>query len=140
MKVQEIMRPGAVSVSPSSTIPAVARRMQELDLAAIPVCESGRLIGIVTDRDILRRGVAASRDTSTMLVRDVMSSAVAWCTLDDDVETAIRIMEEKRIHHLAVLNAQHHMVGLLNLGVVAQGLPPARCGELLRRISGHGPS
>lgn len=119
MLVNEIMTPKMETASPSTTIKEAARKMRDLNIGALPVWEDGKLIGMVTDRDICCRGVAAGLDAAT-LVREVMSRDVAFCFSDDKVPDAIEQMERKHIRRLAVVNRNKTPAGMLSVDDVAK--------------------
>ena len=126
MKVKDMMHKGVECVSPDTAINAIAKRMRELDVGAIPVAADGKLVGMVTDRDIAIRCVADSQDISKVNAKDVMTSGVVYCRDNEDVEDAVRIMEGKQLRRLPVLNEAMQMVGMVSLGDVSHALSPAR--------------
>lgn len=119
MKVQDIMTRHVECVTPETSLRAAAQKMKELDVGPLPVCDNDRIAGVVTDRDIAIRGVAAGLDPETTTVREVMSSGAACCFEDDDIEEAEAIMQEKQIRRLMVLNRDNRLVGILSLGDLA---------------------
>lgn len=120
MLVKEIMTPKMETASPSATVKEAARKMRDLNIGALPVWENGKLIGIVTDRDICCRGVAEGLDSATTLVREVMSPDAAFCFTDDNVPDAIGQMERKHIRRLAVVNRNQTPAGVLSVDDVAR--------------------
>lgn len=137
MKVKDMMHKGVECVSPETAIQAVAKRMRELDVGAIPVEVDGKLVGMVTDRDITIRGVADSEDVSKLKAKDVMTSGVVYCRDTEDVEDAIRIMEGKQIRRLPVLDEAMQMVGMVSLGDVSHALSREITGEVTKAVSAH---
>jgi len=136
MKVKDMMHKGVECVSPDSAINAIAKRMRELDVGAIPVAADGKLVGMVTDRDIAIRCVADSQDISKVNAKDVMTSGVVYCRDNEDVEDAVRIMEGK-LRRLPVLNEAMQMVGMVSLGDVSHALPRDITGEVAKAVSAH---
>lgn len=122
-------------IAPENTLVEAAGLMRELDVGVLPVCDHDRLAGMVTDRDIVVRGVADGRDAYTSAVRDVMSPGVVYVLADQEVEEAARIMEEKQIRRLPVLNREKRLVGILSLGDVAVRSHPAFSGQALKEVS-----
>src|SRR4051812_2239561 len=114
MKVHEIMTAHARCVSPENNLVEAAGVMRELDVGALPVFEDDELAGMITDRDIVLRGVADGRDANTATVRDVMSQGVVFVFADQEVEEAARTMEEKQIRRLPVLNRAKRLVGIVS--------------------------
>jgi CBS domain containing-hemolysin-like protein len=109
--------------------------MRELDVGALPICDNDRLAGMVTDRDIVLRGTADGRDPNSATVRDVMSEGIVYVFADQEVEEAARVMEQKQIRRLPVLNREKRMVGIVSLGDVATSSSPAFSGTALRDVS-----
>lgn len=135
MKVHEIMTAHARCVGLDNTLVEAAGLMREVDVGALPVCDEDRLAGMVTDRDIVLRGVANGRDPNTTPVRDVMSQGVMYVFADQSVEEAVRMMEDKQIRRLPVLNRSKRLVGMMSLGDVATSSTPTFSGTALRDVS-----
>jgi CBS domain-containing protein len=135
MKVHEIMTAHARCVGPENTLVEAAGLMRELDVGALPVCEEERVTGIVTDRDMALRAIADGRDPNVTIVRDVMSAGVVHVFADQDVEEAARMMEERQIRRLPVLNREKRLVGMVSLGDIAISSNPAFSGMALRDVS-----
>jgi predicted transcriptional regulator len=125
-------------VSPDNNLVEAAGLMREMDVGALPICDNDRLAGMVTDRDIVLRGTADGRDPNSATVRDVMSPGIFYVFADQDVEEAARIMEEKQIRRLPVLNREKRLVGIVSLGDVAVSSSPAFSGTALRDVSQPG--
>ena len=137
MKVKEAMHNGVEWMAPQTPVPEIARRMRDLDIGAIPVGENDRLIGMVTDRDIACRGVANGADLNTLTARDVMSKGIFYCRDSEELEDAMRIMEQKQVRPLPVINDQKRMVGILSLGDIADATPHELSGEVVAAVSAH---
>ena len=136
MLVKEIMTPDVEVVSPGDTLEQAARKMEVLDVGPLPVCEGNRVVGMITDRDITVRATAAGCDPKTTLVSDAMSQDIISCHEDQDVQEAAKVMQEKQIRRLLVLNRANELVGIVSLGDLAteagdQGQP----GEVLKKVS-----
>src|SRR4030095_16886915 len=116
MQIKEVMTPMPEFIEPATTIMDAAQRMQDRDIGAIPVGENDRLVGMITDRDITTRAVAGGSDPKTTAVRDVMTKGICYCYENDDIKEAAKIMEEKQIRRLVVLNKDKRMVGIVSLG------------------------
>lgn len=119
MQVKEIMSKNPTYLPPNSTIKEAAEKMIKLDCGFIPVSENDRLVGTVTDRDIVLRATSKGKDASTAL-KDVMSEKVLYCFEDDDVEDAAENMSKNQIRRLIVLNKDKRFTGVLSLGDVAR--------------------
>ncbi len=141
MKVSEIMTRGAETVAPDASLRDAAQTMKRLDIGAIPVCDGDRLVGIVTDRDIVVRAVADGADTASTTVREAMTEGIVYCQEDTDVQTVADTMKQRQIRRLVVLDADKCLVGIVSLGDLAiQGGDNARSGKVLESISEAPPS
>lgn len=137
MKVKQMMHKGVKWVSPDTPIIAIAKKMQQYDVGAIPVGENDRLIGMVTDRDITLRAIAHGKDTSKLTARDVMSKGVFWCHDNEDVSQAAHIMESKHVRRLPVIDENKRMVGMLSLGDISHAASQRLAAEVTKAVSGH---
>jgi CBS domain-containing protein len=137
MQVSEAMTTDVKMTSPSQTIRDAARTMAEIDAGILPVGENDRLIGMVTDRDIAIRAVAAGKGPNTP-VREVMTQEVKYCFDDDDVEDVAQNMADIKVRRLPVLNKQKRIVGVLSLGDIAVADGPEHAGSALCGISEPG--
>lgn len=137
MKVNEVMHQDASWIDPEAPLPDIALRMVKEDIGALPVGENDKLIGMVTDRDIVVRGIGGHDDPLQLTARDVMSSPIIYCTANEEVEDAVRIMERKQIRRLPVIDEHHRMVGMLTLGDVAARAQASLVAETLRAVSAH---
>jgi CBS domain-containing protein len=105
---------------PDATIVDAAREMKKLDVGSLPVCgDNDKLVGMITDRDIVIRAVADRRDMQEVKVQDIMTPDVQFCMEDHPVEHAARIMREQQIRRLVVLNKNRRLVGIVSLGDLA---------------------
>src|SRR5262249_20123403 len=119
MKVNNVMTWGVECISPDATLQEAAERMKALDVGSLPVCDHDRLAGMVTDRDITVRSVSGGHDPQTGRVRDAMTPGIVYCFEDQDVSEAARMMREKQIRRLPVLDRNHKLVGIVSLGDLA---------------------
>ncbi|MFO1056934.1 MAG: CBS domain-containing protein [Dongiaceae bacterium] len=118
MKISEVMTPEVAIVGPDDSMQEAAILMDRFDTGALPVGDGDGVVGIVTDRDIVIRGVAAGKDLGTA-VRDLMTDAVEHCYADDEVEQAARLMAEHQVRRLPVLDRERRLVGIVSLGDLA---------------------
>ena len=137
MQVRQAMTPDVQLADPDQSIQEAARMMADLDSGVLPVRENDRLIGMITDRDIAIRAVAAGKAPKTK-VRDVMSAEVKYCFEDDDLEDVARNMAEIKVRRLPVLNQQKRLVGILSLADLALTNGPDDAGEAICGISEPG--
>lgn len=135
MQIKDVMTPHAEWISPDVTLVQVAKLMRDKGVGCMPVGENDRLIGMITDRDITCRAVAAGADLSAAKARDVMSKGVTWCFEDGDLSEAAQLMEQKQIHHLPVLNRRKRMVGILSMGDLALKGSPSISREVCKLAS-----
>lgn len=118
MKLKDIMSGDVQCVSPVASIHEAASTMRQLAVGSLPVCDGERLTGIVTDRDIVVRGLADGNGEQ-MTVQDVMTPGLVWCYEDEPVDTAAELMQERQIRRLPVLDANKRLVGIVSLGDLA---------------------
>jgi len=119
MRVSEVMTRGVECVGPDATLQEAAAKMRSLDIGPLPVCDDDRLAGMVTDRDIAVRAVAEGKDPRSTRVREVMSDGVNYCFEDDDVANAARVMKDKQVRRLVVLDRDKRLVGIVSVGDLA---------------------
>ena len=137
MKVKDAMHKGAQWVSPDTSLSEIARLMREHDVGSIPIGENDRLVGMVTDRDIVCRGLVNGKDVSKLKAREVMTSGIVFCRAEEDIDDATRTMEEKQVRRLPVIDKDKRMVGMLSLGDVSAACDKKQSGELLQAVSSH---
>jgi CBS domain-containing protein len=119
MKVREIMSTHVQRISSSAMVSEAAERMRIFDIGALPVLEEDKVVGMLTDRDIVIRAVAAGLDPKMTVIKDVFTPNVLCCFQEDDIETAARIMEDNQVRRLVVLGDDNTVVGMLSLGDLA---------------------
>ena len=134
MKVREIMTTNVECVSPDTSIVDLAQKMKTLDVGFLAVCDNDRLVGTVTDRDIVIRGIASERDISSLTGRDIMTHDVFWCYEDDDVKDVAEKMREKDVRRMLILNRDKRLVGVVSIGDIAK-VEEGESGKTLRDIS-----
>jgi CBS domain-containing protein len=138
MKVKDAMHKGVDWVSPDTPVSELANLMREHDIGAIPIGENDQLIGMVTDRDIVCKGLAQDGfDVRRAMARDVMTVGIHCCRDDDDLDKAVRHMEALKIRRLPVINKNRRMVGILSLGDVGQSAPGDLLSACVRSVSAH---
>jgi len=137
MKVSEVMTRNVECIRPGDSILQAARKMRKLDVGPLPVCgDNDKLVGMITDRDIVIRGVADARDMDETKVQDVMTPDVHFCLETQDVHHAAKVMHDKQVRRLVVLNDDHRLVGILSLGDLAvEARDDRMTGDALEGIS-----
>jgi CBS domain-containing protein len=138
MKVKDAMHKGVDWVSPETPVSELAKLMRSKDVGSIPIGEDDRLIGMVTDRDIVCKGLAEEGfDLRNATARDVMTAGIHCCREDDDLAKAIRHMEDLKIRRLPVINKSMRMVGMLSVGDVGRSAPIELVSEYVKGVSAH---
>ena len=136
MMLKEIMTPEVEVVRPNSTLKEAARKMKDLDVGLIPVCDGDRLCGMLTDRDITVRSTALGNDPAKTPVEGVMTQEVVYAFEHQDEEAAASLMEEKQIRRLIILNRDKRLVGIVSLGDLAtRAAHKSRSAETLQEVS-----
>jgi len=134
--VRDVMTRNVETTSPETPIAEAARRMRDLDVGSLPVTDGSRLLGIVTDRDLSVRATAAAKDPNSTHVREVMSPELAWVFDDEPADAAARVMRERQIRRLPVLDRSDRLVGVVALADLATDLSDDRLkGATLEEIS-----
>lgn len=118
MKVKEIMSKQIASVQSEEPVERAAQLMKQYDCGSIPVCCHGKVAGIVTDRDIAVRCIAEGKDTRQEKIKDIMTSSPATGSPEMDVHDAARIMSEKQIRRLPIVD-DSGLVGIVALGDIS---------------------
>jgi CBS domain-containing protein len=135
-RVKDIMTPDVLYVGPDATLKEVAEIMRDIDAGSVPICDHGRLLGMITDRDIVVRAIAEGRDQGSTRAKDLMSSPMVYCFEDQSVDKAAHIMEDNQIRRLIVLSLDMRMVGILSLGDIAvKRASEVVSGEILEKVS-----
>ena len=119
MKVSEVMCPEFEIATPETSLREAAQTMRDGDFGYLPVGENDRLVGTVTDRDIVIRAVAEGLGADTS-VRQVMTENVVYCFEDNEVSEAGDVMRTRQIRRLVVLDRDKRMVGILSIGDIAR--------------------
>ena len=136
MQVKEIMTREVEVIHPNNTLEEAAKKMKDLDIGPLPVCEDKRVLGMLTDRDITVRATADGQDPWTSKVNEVMSPQITYCFEDQDVTEAARLMKEKQVRRLLVLDRGKRLAGIVSLGDLAvEARNEQLVGEALEGIS-----
>lgn len=135
MNVTEIMASVAQVLEPDENLVTAARVMKEFDIGCVLVGSEGCVAGMVTDRDIVLRGVSSGNSLSEMTVAEIMSRDPTFCSVDDTVQQAARIMADNQVRRLPVLNADRTLAGIVSLGDICTHAPHNLSGELIDELS-----
>ncbi|BFV55496.1 hypoxic response protein Hrp1 [Kitasatospora sp. CMC57] len=132
----DIMHTGAECVVEQQTLADAARIMKERGVGALPICgENQKLLGILTDRDIVLKCVAEGRDPSTVLAGELAQGRPMVVEADEDVEQVLQVMEQHLVRRLPVINhPDHKLVGMISEADIARGLPQERVAEFVTTI------
>lgn len=121
MQCRELMRRPVEQVDPNQTAVAAARAMREKNIGILPVCEpDGRVIGVVTDRDLAVRVLGEERAPSATRVADIMSAPVVTCRPDDDIQRAEELMRRGKTSRILVVDQDECPIGMISLADLAQ--------------------
>lgn len=137
MFVKEAMSPTVESVGPEASVKESAVMMRDHNIGCLPVEENGKLIGLVTDRDITCRAVANGSDAGATKVRKIMSKDIATCYDDAHIDEATHLMEEKGLERVPVLNHDEKLVGMLSLGDISTHCTYKAAGEVMAEVAKH---
>ncbi|MHC2438768.1 CBS domain-containing protein [Bradyrhizobium sp. USDA 4451] len=134
MKVSDTMTPDVQLCTPNSTLREAATAMGALSVGLLPVADNDRLVGMISDRDIAVRGVAAGCGPDAR-VGDIMSAEVKYCFEDNDLEEVAQNMGAIQVRRLPVLSRDKRLVGIITLGDIAQVHDNDGTGMALSQIS-----
>src|SRR5262245_1321125 len=139
MQVKDLMTPDPVCCSKDAHLAEVARMMRDTDCGAIPVVDDDatghKLVGIITDRDIVIRGIADAADPSKLTAGDCMSLAVATVTPETSLEECEHVMEQHQVRRVPVVDDKGHCCGIVAQADLALHAPLPETGEVLREVS-----
>jgi len=136
MKLKEIMSTDVEVIHPNDTLQTTAQKMRDRDIGFLPVCDDDRLIGVLTDRDVIVRAIAEGMDPNVTIGRDLVTSPAIYCFDDQSVDEAAKLMHDNQIRRLVVLHrGDKRMVGVVSLGDLAVNVDDKLSGEVLQSIS-----
>lgn len=134
-QIKDVMTPQCEWIAPDKTVNDAAKVMKEKDFGFMPVGENDRLIGMITDRDIVMRTLAEAKDPSVTQIRDVMTPKTYYCYDDQDVEEVCNNMGEIQVRRLPVVNREKRLVGVVSLGDLAQEASRPNIGQTQQQIT-----
>jgi CBS domain-containing protein len=119
MRIGELMTKNLETIEAGEPVRAAAMKMRTCNIGSLPVMEGGKLVGMLTDRDITVRCTALGLDPNSTSVRDAMTATVITCEPDETLDVAERLMEDKMVRRLVVVDKQRGPVGILSLDDLA---------------------
>jgi CBS domain-containing protein len=134
MKIRDVMTDQVTWVGPDTTVFEIARHMRDQDIGSVPIAENDRLVGMVTDRDIVVRAVADGGRVDSATARQVMSPRILYCFDDQPVGEVLKNMGDMQVRRLPVVNRDKRQVGLVSLGDLSHA-SEKQAGGALREIS-----
>jgi CBS domain-containing protein len=136
MRLGEIMTRDVEVIGSNAPLKEAAAKMKELDVGLIPICDGDRLKGTLTDRDITIRATAEGKSPSKTKVSAIMSTDIAYCYEDQEIEEAVSLMETRQIRRLPILNRDQRLVGIVALSDLAMHAGQNEMiGETLKEVS-----
>jgi CBS domain-containing protein len=133
--VRDVMTPNPETVSDKDTIREVARIMKDSDTGVVPVVDGRKIIGLITDRDIVVRGVAEGKNVDDMRVNEIMTKSVRSVREDATVGDALNLMSSADIRRIAVVNSNDELVGIVSIGDVSKTNADGKVGQTIESIS-----
>lgn len=134
--VRDVMTPNPETVTQQDSIREVARIMKDTDTGIVPVVDGKKIIGLVTDRDIVVRGIAEGKDVANGSVSDVMTTSVRSVQEDAPVNEVLQMMSSAEIRRVPVVNENDEIVGIVSIGDIASDSNnPGKVGKALENIS-----
>lgn len=135
MFVRDLMTKSPAICTPGTKLDVAAKMMFDYDCGELPVCDGNSLVGVVTDRDIALRAVAAGMIPDRIAVQEVMTKGVHTVTADADVHEALQLMELRRVRRLPVTDRTGKVVGILSATDLASRIPPTQFVELVQLLA-----
>jgi CBS domain-containing protein len=134
-RIKDIMTRDVECASPEMSVRDAAERMKSRDIGSMPVCEGRKVVGIITDRDITIRSTAGGGDPNTAKVGDVMSRDIVSVKPDDSIKDAERIMHDRQLRRLPVVDDRGELVGYLAIAKIARQESPTQTGRVFQGVS-----
>lgn len=135
MKIREMMTKGTYAVKPQTPVIEAAGLMRLHDIGMVPVLDNGRVVGMLTDRDIVLQVVADGDDPRTTTVGEVMSQGSVTVQEEQSIDEAVELMEKYQVRRLPVLAADGKLIGIVSLGDLAVDVHAGLSGKVLKEVS-----
>ena len=133
-QVRDVMTSNPTTCEPTATLVDAAKVMAREDVGPVPIVEGGKLVGLLTDRDIIIRAVAEGRDVTSTTVRDVASKDLVTVTADEDLDRALQLMAQHQVRRIPVVEGDR-VVGIVSQADVARAADEEKTGEVVQQIS-----
>ena len=133
--VRDVMTSNPRTIGRSTTVAEAAQLMKSEDVGSVPITDGDRLVGVVTDRDIVVRAVAEGRDVQSTTVGDIASSDLVTIDPEQSIEEAVRLMGEHQVRRLPVVEEDGRLVGVLAQADIAAAGYDQQTGQLVQEIS-----
>lgn len=135
MRVRDVMSTRVDLIDPWTTLTQAAQIMRDDDVGALPIGENDRLVGMLTDRDIVVRGVATGKDVTATTAQEAMSPGIVYCFDDQELDEAAALMSDRQVRRLAVLNRDNRLVGIVSIGDLWTRGAPETAAETLEEVA-----
>lgn len=135
MEIKDVMTRNVTCVAPDTALQEIARIMKSQDIGFVPVCQNDRLIGAVTDRDMVLRAVTANANLAGRAAKDVMTEGMRWRYEDQTVEEVADYMAAEEVRRVCILDRDKRLVGVVSIGDLAKGGSRIAAGEAIRTIA-----
>ena len=136
MTLYEVMTKDVEIIHPEDTLQTAAKKMRDRNIGFLPVCDEDRLIGVLSDRDLIVRALADGVDSNAVVGRDLVTSPASYCIDEQSVDEAAKLMHDNQIRLLVTLNRDDkRMVGVISLGDLAINVDDKLSGDVLQSIS-----
>ncbi len=137
MQIHEVMRGDVKTVERDAPLKQIAATMRDADIGSVLVVDNDKLVGVVTDRDIVIRGLASRADLGRTTAKDVMSPKVYYCFNDQSVDEVLENMGDVQMRRLPVIDRNKSLVGIVSLGDLASKAGPGKTQSALDGITAH---
>jgi CBS domain-containing protein len=119
MQIKDVMTRNVATAGIDTPISMIAETMRSLDIGLMPVCDGSQLVGMLSDRDITIRATANNLHPEQLRSRDIMTADVIYCFEDQDVDDALKLMQDHKVRRLPVVNRERNLSGMVALSDIA---------------------
>lgn len=140
MNIKDIMNSSVRAITPSTSLREAAELMQKENIGFLVIAKDDEVIGTITDRDIVVRGIAEGLESDTSVVQEIMTGDLLYCLEEHTVDEVANHMNEEHVQRMPVVNSENHLTGIVSLGDMAQHLSHEVVGQVLKGITESRPS